>query len=77
MCCNPNTLQRHFRQSFGQTISGYLRETRLQRAAQALERDGISVAHAAEIAGYSNQANFCTAFKKRYNVLPKHLRTTL
>ncbi len=77
MCCNPNTLQRHFRLSFGQSISEYLRESRLHRAAQALERDGVTVAQASEIAGYSNQANFCTAFKKYFNVLPKHFRTTL
>lgn len=74
MCCNPNTLQQQFRQAFGQTIFDYLRERRLQRAAAELQRNGISVARAAEIAGYSNQANFSTAFRRRFGVAPKQVR---
>ena len=72
--CNANTLQRQFRDTFGKTIFDYLRESRLQRAAEALERDGVSVAVAAEIAGYNSQANFSTAFRRHFGIAPKHAR---
>lgn len=72
--CNANTLQQQFRQTFGKTIFDYQRECRLQRAAEALERHGISVAQAAEIAGYSSQANFSTAFRRRFSLTPKQFR---
>lgn len=75
--CNANTLQQQFRGVCGQTIFDYLRQQRLQRAAQALQRDGSSVAQAAEIAGYSSQANFSTAFRRQFGIQPKFYRTRL
>lgn len=74
MGCNPNTLQQQFRLAFGQTIFDYRRKRRLQRAAAELQRSGISVARAAEIAGYSSQANFSTAFRRHFGVAPKQVR---
>nr|WP_315429879.1 AraC family transcriptional regulator [uncultured Albidiferax sp.] len=75
--CNANTLQQQFRAVCGQTIFDYLRQQRLQRAARALQHDGVSVARAAEIAGYSSQANFSTAFRRHFGVPPKHCRNKL
>lgn len=75
--CNANTLQQHFREVCGQTIFDYLRQQRLQRAAMALRHDGVSVARAAEIAGYSSQANFSTAFRRHFGLMPKHCRNRL
>lgn len=77
MGCNASTLQQQFRAVVGQSIFDYLREQRLQRAADALQREGIPVARAAEIAGYSSQANFSTAFKRRYGVPPKYYRNRI
>lgn len=77
MACNASTLQQQFRAVCGQTIFDYLRQHRLQRAALALQQQGASVARAAEIAGYSSQANFSTAFRRRYGVPPKHYRNRL
>ncbi|SNR75807.1 transcriptional regulator, AraC family [Methylobacillus rhizosphaerae] len=74
MACNANTLQQQFREVCGQTIFDYLRKGRLQRAAHALQYDGVSVTRAAEIAGYSSQANFSTAFHRHFGSLPKHYR---
>ncbi|MBS1154136.1 MAG: hypothetical protein H6R07_60 [Proteobacteria bacterium] len=72
--CNANTLQQWFRQAYGQTIFDYLRESRLRRAARLLEQDGISVAQAAEVAGYTSQGNFSTAFRRCFGICPKQLR---
>lgn len=70
VCVSANTLQRHFSAVWGTTVVAYLRESRLARAHQALERDGVSVAYAAWLAGYSNPANFSTAFRRRYGIRP-------
>ena len=74
MGCNTNTLQRQFRLLTGRSIFAYLRESRLQRAAEAIEREGISIARAAEMAGYNSQANFSTAFRKHFGFAPKQLK---
>lgn len=75
--CNANTLQQQFREVCGRTIFDYLRQRRLQRAAHALQHEGVSVARAAEIAGYSSQANFSTAFRRHFGLQPKHCRNRL
>lgn len=77
MACNATTLQQQFRQVSGQSIFDYLRHQRLQRAAHALARRGVSVAQAADIAGYTSQANFSTAYRKHFGITPKHSRNRL
>ncbi|OZI76704.1 helix-turn-helix transcriptional regulator [Bordetella genomosp. 2] len=69
-CVSVNTLQRHFRAAWGTTVFAYLRDARLARARLALEREAVSVAQAAWIAGYSSPENFATAFRRRYGVPP-------
>ncbi|MEJ2896312.1 AraC family transcriptional regulator [Bordetella avium] len=70
-----NTLQRHFRAAWNSSIAEYRRDARLRRARAALEREGVSVADAAEIAGYSSPANFATAFRRAYGIAPRGVRT--
>lgn len=72
---NANTLQRQFRVVYGTTVFDYLRECRLLRARQALERDGLTVGQAAMVAGYTSAANFATAYKRRFGLAPKLART--
>ncbi len=72
---SASTLQRYFRTVYGKPVFNYLRDSRMRRARQALERDGVSVAQAAEIAGYSNAANFATAMRRYYGLRPSELRT--
>lgn len=74
---NANTLQRHFRMVFGTTVFDHLRDSRLHRARQALERDGVTVAHAAVIAGYRSPANFSTAYRRRFGLMPKQSRSRI
>jgi len=74
MACNPSTLQRQFRQAFGQPIFDYRRESRLRRAADAITARGFTMAQAAELVGYRSQANFATAFRKLFGFAPSHLR---
>lgn len=74
MGCNTSTLQTEFRQAFGKPIFDHLRESRLRRAADAISTQGLSIAQAAQLAGYGSQANFATAFRKLYGFAPKALR---
>lgn len=69
-----SSVQRHFKEHFGMTVFEFIRAQRLERAGDALERDGISIAQAAHLAGYANSAHFTTAFKRAYGVLPSHRR---
>lgn len=71
---NASTLQRQFRSVYGTTVFDFLRECRLQRARQALERDGITVGQAALLAGYTSAANFATAYRRRFGLAPKLAR---
>ncbi|WP_160170689.1 AraC family transcriptional regulator [Luteimonas huabeiensis] len=68
------TLQRHFRLAHGMTVSECIQRARLERAREALERDGADVRRAAVIAGYASPANFATAFRRRYGLPPSKVR---
>lgn len=71
---SASSVQRHFKTHFGLTVFEFIREQRLERANQALGHDGVSIAQAAYIAGYSNAAHFATAFKRTYGVSPSTRR---
>lgn len=73
-CLSVNTLQRHFRAAWGMTVFECLRGAHLTRARLGLERDGLSVAQAACLAGYTSAANFATAFRRAFGVTPGQLR---
>jgi transcriptional regulator GlxA family with amidase domain len=67
-------MQSAFKSTYDRTIADYSRELRLERARDAIERDGVSVAQAAYEAGYSNPANFSTAFKRQFGLNPSTVR---
>jgi AraC-like DNA-binding protein len=69
-----NTLQRIFHAVHGTSVFEYLRAYKLERAREALERDGISIAEASFRAGYSSASNFTTAFKRHFGISPKNVR---
>ena len=67
-------MQTAFKATYNSTIADFSRELRLQNARAAIERDGISVGEAAYIAGYSNPANFSTAFKRFFGLSPSDVK---
>ncbi|MCF3639304.1 AraC family transcriptional regulator, partial [Rhizobium sp. TRM95111] len=69
-----STIQRHFKEHIGMTVFDFIRHERLERARAALEHEGIPIAKAAYLAGYSNLSSFTTAFRKTYGVTPKRVR---
>ncbi len=69
-------LQRYFGEvAYGQSVVQFLRSQRLHRACLALEREGVSVARAAEIAGYASVTHFAKAFRQAYGCAPSQWRS--
>jgi AraC-like DNA-binding protein len=64
-------LARCFRHLFGEAPIRYHRGLRLARAARFLAAGEGSVAQAAELAGYSDQAALCHAFRKHFGKPPQ------
>lgn len=74
---SPSALQRHFRQIYGASIDEYRRNQRLEHARALLEQTGCSVLEVAHASGYTSAANFSTAFKRRFGISPKWVRSKL
>lgn len=72
---SSSSLQRHFRAAYGMSVFEFIRNAKLDQARRSLMQDGISVSEAAYQAGYSSAANFATAFKRRFGISPKHVRS--
>ncbi len=71
---NRTKLRAGFKQLFGTTIFEFCKEQRLDKAWTLLEIDGMSIGQVAEATGYEYDANFSTAFKKHFGILPKDVR---
>ncbi|MES0808393.1 AraC family transcriptional regulator [Roseibium sp. SCPC15] len=71
------SLQRKFKDFFGETVFEFVRNARLERAREALLRDHISVSEASIVAGYTSPAAFATAFRKRFGEVPRRLRAAI
>ncbi len=70
---NVTTLTRGFRQLFGTSVYGFVREQRLEQAYLQLAAGSCTVAQAAYASGYSD-SHFSKAFHKRFGVMPRALR---
>ncbi len=66
-------LREIFRRSYGQTVTDYLQEYRLQHAFRLLSHTNLQVSEVAYEVGYS-PAHFSTAFKKRFGFNPGEVK---
>ncbi|ASC71754.1 AraC-type DNA binding domain protein [Halomicronema hongdechloris C2206] len=71
---NDCTLKRGFKQVFGTTVFGYLRQRRLEQARELLLEQEMSVTEAATAVGYTHVGHFAAAFKRAFGVSPRQLR---
>jgi DNA-binding response OmpR family regulator len=71
---NEKRLTEAFRESFGLTVFGWLREQRLKRARQLLAGTDTPIADIAAHCGYGSPANFATAFRERFECAPRDFR---
>jgi len=66
-------LKKSFKEMYGNSIYSYYQKLRMQKARELLLSGKYSLKQTAEAVGYINTANFITAFKKQYHVLPAKL----
>jgi AraC-like DNA-binding protein len=72
---NDFKLKRGFRQVFGTTVFGYVRDQRMARARQLLEGQRLNVTEVACAVGYANPSQFAAAFKQKFGLNPLAYRT--
>ncbi|MEM8781209.1 MAG: AraC family transcriptional regulator [Cyanobacteria bacterium P01_G01_bin.49] len=68
--CEYN-LKRGFKEVFGTTVYGYLRDRRMEKAQQLLLDGQMGVGSIAKAIGYDSHSSFTHAFKQKYGVSPK------
>lgn len=71
---SETSLKNYFRGVYGQNISVYLREIRMNKAGELLATTRLSVAEIAEQVSYLNQSKFASVFKKQFGVSPLEYR---
>jgi len=71
---SETSLKNYFRGIYGQNISVYLRELRMNTAANLLADTSLSVSVIAAQVGYQNQSKFSAVFKRHFLVSPLEYR---
>jgi len=69
-----SSFNRDFKAIYKVPPQKWLREKKLARAKELLDRDGFSVTEAASEVGYENVSNFIKAFKLKYGKTPKQIK---
>ncbi len=71
---SPRAFQRDFLQVMDTHPTEYLRQMRLEAAADLLQRTNRSIEDIAAATGFNSRIYFCQAFRKKYNCTPTHYR---
>ena len=71
---SPTAFKAAFRQRFGLAVHAWLRQRRMERAAQLLRGSSLTVLEVAQSVGYSSGSQFSTAFRQRYGTSPGKFR---
>ncbi len=69
--CNPHYLSRTFTETAGMTITHYLRQLRIDRAAELLSRGSHNASEAALEVGYQSMSHFSHAFRQVKGAAPR------
>jgi AraC family transcriptional regulator len=71
---SPHHFHRVFRGMFGESVMGYVRRLRLERAALRLKHGTATVSAVAFDAGYGSHEAFTRAFREKFGVAPSAFR---
>lgn len=67
-------LSRMFKTSVGENLTDYIVRRRMEKAKGLIADEGMSIKHAAQLAGYEDIAYFYRVFKKHFGMTPGQLR---
>ncbi|MCQ6557217.1 helix-turn-helix transcriptional regulator [Paenibacillus mendelii] len=70
---NDYKLKVGFKEMFGSTVFGYLRDKRLEKAFLLLQQGSMNVTETSCAVGYSNSSYFAEAFRDKYGINPGQL----
>lgn len=71
---NQTKLKNGFKELFGNTIFGYIRDLQMEEALQLLLDKKLYVSEVADQIGYKHAQHFTAAFKRKFGILPSELK---
>ena len=73
-CLSATTFKENFRRLYGLPVHAWLRQRRMERAAELLRSSSLSVLGVAQSVGYGSASQFTAAFRRQYGVTPAQYR---
>ena len=73
-CLSATTFKAGFRRLYGLPVHTWLRQQRMERAAELLRGSSLSVLGVAQSVGYGSASQFTAAFRRQYGVTPIQYR---
>ena len=73
-CLSATIFKAGFRRLYGLPVHAWLRQRRMERAAELLRDSSLSVLGVAQSVGYSSASQFTAAFRRQYGVTPAQYR---
>ena len=73
-CLSATTFKESFRRLYGLPVHTWLRQRRMERAAELLCTPGANLEGVAKAVGYSSVSQFAAAFRQQYGVTPGQYR---
>lgn len=73
-CLSATTFKEAFRQLYGLPVHTWLRQRRMEWAAELLNTSGLNLEGVAKAVGYSSVSQFAAAFRQQYGVTPGQYR---
>lgn len=71
---NQTKLKNGFKDLFGTTVFGYVRDIQMEKAKQLLLEERLYVSEVADQVGYNHPQHFAVAFKRKFGILPSELK---
>jgi AraC-like DNA-binding protein len=71
---NEFKLKQGFKETFQNTVFGYLSDYKLMKAKELLEEGSLDIKHISDNLGYSSVQHFNTAFSKKFGISPGKAR---
>ena len=73
-CLSTTTFKEGFRRLYGLPVHTWLRQRRIERAAELLRGSALSVLGVAQSVGYGSASQFSAAFRRQYGMTPAMYR---